>query len=546
MAIVTRVADFGQLGLALDPQPTLLKPGQWDTLTNIDVESGDVRSAWGDSPLAQNSPISPKYTFVFEGLDQTWLVVSDGASVYVYDNAVWTKISAGTVTVPDSTWDEMETGANTAWDDETALWDDFGTDPSEATVSGRTQFTVFLGTLIVCSPGAAPSYWPDTGANLQVLPGWDLNWRANEIHSYGNFLVALSFDDNVIAGAKFRVAWSDAAAEGEVPQTWTAALENLAGSVQLRDTEGYITTAELFGDDLVIYKNDSIVRMSVVQGETIMSFETVVIDHGCDSFDGVAVLNGMHYFADRGDIRVFNGQQTKSVALSRIIEAIQAAISNEYRDKTIIVAYPEREEIWVGGVPAGEDTVDAVLIYNTAYSTWTQKSYPDTISLTVGPFTTAPISSAWDDVVGTWEAYGDNWQFSVFDPSEDGVIFGREGEDNLIYRADKSNTDADGNPKRCIAQRTGFVISDLERNVTLKAVYPEMEGPGPVKIQIGGQWHSGDTVRWTSPQIFTPGVDQKINCRITGTPTALRISSQADTWWRLGAVSFAGVEASAR
>ena len=51
---LVRVDQFGRLGLETDPQPTLLRPGSWDLLENIDIESGDIRSAWGETPLAQD------------------------------------------------------------------------------------------------------------------------------------------------------------------------------------------------------------------------------------------------------------------------------------------------------------------------------------------------------------------------------------------------------------------------------------------------------------------------------------------------------------
>ena len=117
----------------------------------------------------------------------------------------------------------------------------------------------------------------------------------------------------------------------------------------------------------------------------------------------------------------------------------------------------------------------------------------------------------------------------------------------LLYLGDKSNTDASGNPKACIAERTGMVVEDLQQQVTVRAVYPELLGDATVQISIGCLWQVNDpNIRWTDPQPFTPGVDKRINVRITGIPTAVRITSEVDGSWRLGALSYLFTPAGSR
>jgi hypothetical protein len=574
---LVRISDFGKLALALDPQSTLLEPGQWSKLLNIDLLAGDIRSALGDTMLFDQPPVKPIYTYAFEGILSTYLVISDGTQVYVFRNEEWVELTTVGTAPSEFKWDD----SNETWDTAASYWDAYteGGDPG-ALVQGRVTYTVFLGTLIVSSTEGVPLYWPDETGKLELLPSWDPSWRCFEIHAFTNHLVALGFDDQLVSGAKFRVAWSDAAAEGEIPQAWKSTSENLAGSVQLRDTDKYLVTAELFGDDLAIYKKDSIYRMFLRGDEFIMGFDRVIVDHGCDSPDGVTALQGMHFFADSGDIRVFDGQTTKSIADLAVRSSLAAGISDQFRDATKVVAWPYRSEIWIGVVPAGSDHVDAVLIYNLIHGgSWVTKNYPNTISMIVGSFAATSVTDTqiWDEGNDIWDNAEERWNLSVFEPAESGLIIGRRQEyvplESLpqailcqdfstaslkfvqpgvfadggeIYRVDVTNTDPDGNAKYCVAERSGFVISDLEQNVTIKAVYLEMEGTATVDVEIGAQWHAGDTIRWTLPQPFTPGIDKRINVRITGAPCALRISSREDAWWRLGAVSFLLTEASRR
>jgi hypothetical protein len=310
--------------------------------------------------------------------------------------------------------------------------------------------------------------------------------------------------------------------------------------------------------------------------EFVMGFERQITNHGCDSPDGVAVLRNSHFFADSGDIRVFDGQTTESVTAFVVRNSLAIGISDEFRDRTIVVSWPQRDEIWVAAVSAGADTADVVLVFSAIHGGWTTKNYPGTYSMVVGPYaaTAETESQIWDDAETSWDDTDQRWNFSPLNPVEDGVIFGLKttelnvvvwgsgiawGDGSLwaeegtevwrggsIVRVGLGNTKANDEPKYCVAERTGFVMTDLQQNVTLKAVYPEMEGDGPVQLQVGAQRHAGDAVRWTQPQDFRPGYDKKINTRITGMPTALRVSSHADSFWRLGAVSFETTEASRR
>lgn len=564
-----RVADFGSLALNTDVQPTMLQPGEWTTLQNIDLESNDIRSAWGDSLITGTPPCEPRYIYVFEAATDVWVVISDGTKIYAYNGSIYTDISpveAGTtftylwnqVTEDPPNSLEALTG-QTTWDGiagDGYSWDglrDAGGAP--VAFDGAVTFDVFLGTLIACATGGTPVYWPGETGRMQPLPGWVENARAQMVVSYANALVAIGYDDGTV-GAKYRVAWSDFAAEGEIPQSWspTVPASSQAGSVQLRDTDGFLTTAKILRDDLVIFKQDSIYRMYQRGDELVMGFERVISDHGCDSSRGVANLNDMLFFADRGDLRAFDGQATKSIAAFKIKEQLTSAISNEFRDKTIVVAYPEMDQVLTGVVPAGQDEVSIVLVYDTLHTAWSTKVYSDVLDFTLGPFsaTVQSVGKTWDDAVGSWDQQQDNWDSSFVTPTEDGIIFGSA---TAMWRMDRTNTDYLGNPKRCTAERSGFILAGMPQaapsmssKATLKRVYPEMvsSGAGSVQIQVGTQSAPNSGIDWTPTQDFRPGIDKRLAFRQTGQPTAFRISSNTDLYWRLAAVSFEVVEAGRR
>jgi len=536
-----RVGDFGKAALNLDRQPSILAPGEWSYLENMDVESGDLRCSRGDGEVAE-CPVEPKYSYVYEGATDTYLVISDGNEIHATkDGNQWVDISPHSTgfqfRLGDYWYLNIDTWANAA---DPTTWDDVYTDPETAPFGGRVTFTTFLGILIICPSAGTPLYWPDTDGPTLTLPNWPANWYADELIAFTNVLVAIGLD-NTVAGQKYRVGWSDFAVEGSVPSTWSPGAGNSAGSVLLQDTEGYLVTARVLRDNLIIYKNDCIYRMYPRPDNQVFGFERVVSDHGCDSPDGVCNLGNAHFFADRGDLRIFDGQSTRSVAIDKIRTKLQLAISNDYRDKTIVVPHTERDEVWVGLVEAGATTVNAVLIYHTAYNAWTPRSYPPILSMTVGPMPALSLQpgtgDAWADHDEPWSDYVDSWSGSTFTATEDAVIMC--GSSLQVWREDNTTTYADGSAKRCVAERTGMLLNGATQRVTMKRVYPEIEGSGSVAIQIGWQWEPNGSVNWTVPTTFTIGADRKVRARVTGIPVGLRVSSEnPSSRWTLGAVTF--------
>ncbi len=547
-----RIEDFGNSALNVDVQPTLLEPGEWSSMSNIDTESGDIRSAWGETIVEASPPCEPLYTYRFEGLNSSWLIISDGAGVFASDGGAWQDITPTALAGIGETWQDFHDEVTTWADLESAgtTWGDLNeASDSPLPFAGRVTYTTFLGILVVTPSQGSPSYWPSEAGRMSPLPGWDYNgWTASQVIAYGNFLVALEFDDGTVTGPQFRVAWSDAAAEGEVPQSWDFAdPTTLAGSVQLRDTSGVLTVAELWHNDLIIYKADSVYRMYLRNDSLVMGFERLISDHGCDSWRGVARLGDVHFFADAGDIRVFNGQTTQSITDRRIKERLAIAIDNDSRDMTAVVPHPDREQIWVGVVPAGSTTFDSVLIFNLQDNSWTPKEYPALVSMCTGHLSTDDsVGRTWqelhDDGI-TWEAWDDSWGASFYNPSERGITMSTA---SAIFQTDKSNTDHMGNPKYCTAERQGFLLADMPQKVTVKQIFPEMEGNATVQIQIGAAWTPGQTVHWTAPQDFRVGIDRKLNVRVTGQPTAFRVTSHQDASWRLGGLSLVYSEAGRR
>ena len=102
----------------------------------------------------------------------------------------------------------------------------------------------------------APVY--TTGETVQCLPlpDWPVDTTCEALRPYRNFLVAMNISGPGGNDADY-LQWSDAAAAGLPPQSWTPEINNQAGNNVIGDTTGRIIDGLTLRGDFVIYKEDS-------------------------------------------------------------------------------------------------------------------------------------------------------------------------------------------------------------------------------------------------------------------------------------------------
>ena len=121
------------------------------------------------------------------------------------------------------------------------------------------------------------------------LPGWNqgigTGWRTYAMRPFRDFLVAMQKWVGGNARYESTVFWSDAAGAG-LPGTWTPAAGNMAGDADLNDTPGPLIDGYMLGNDFIIFKPSSCIRMTYVGGAEVFTFETLsssagIINRNC-------------------------------------------------------------------------------------------------------------------------------------------------------------------------------------------------------------------------------------------------------------------------
>lgn len=481
-----RYDKLGAVGLNTDILPSLLEPGAWTDLYNIACGDGSVRNVYGQS-RQMYLPIKPEYHTAYRRFTGEWLlIVSDGVRTMAVDIF------------------------NQAAQDITPL--------SGGWVGGRVSFATLNSVLVVNSATDGPFYLSVSGNiqndTLEPLPGWDANWRCKALVAYRYYLVALYMTES---GNAFphKLRWSNAAEEGAVPTEWVASATNDAGDDLIGETLGGIVGGVVVKDYLYIVKEDAVYAMSFVGGNDVMRVDRMHGGAGTQIPEGFTEMTGGLVACTARDLTLFDGTALTSLSAQRVRKALQEIISEGYWNQTQVFRHTPSTTLWIGGSAEDDTRLNAALVFDWTAGVWWQKALHycygfDAIAL-------APSDKPLTEIA-LYESNqaDDSWWVSMLDGSD---------------------TDADGVPLLCSAERIGLPIEGADALAMVTQAWLELDSTIPLAVTFGVQNDPDDTVSWGLPQTWTPGTTRFLTPRVTGRYLAVRVESNAVGNWRLGAIT---------
>jgi hypothetical protein len=531
-----RLDNFGRAGGNYDTFETGLSASEWSFVTNVDLHVGDIVSAGADLPRGDPCPITPNYIYLYQVGNQSYDVISNGQEIYVAVNG--------------EGWEQIGTGLG----------------------GGLVNYDVFKGCLIINSTTGGPYYWcplggavalswsnwhvgtwsdlpftswntidssSDTG--IRRLPGWPENAVASQVVAYKDQLVALAVSSPDIddASPEYLIRWSSLAPAGSLPASWTPAVGNFAGFAYVQDTPGPLAAAKLLRNDLILYKIDSIWRLTATGDPGLpMVLERVLTCRGVETPSAVAACGEVHFMATDRGFGIFDGNQFQHLDFLRTQDAITRSIAQNAFEFVQCAYYGGRQEVWIGyRLPNDDSGVAAILKYNVQHDAFCLHYYiPPSAPEKVLSF--APgrnvVGSA---QTSTWTTWGDGYTWETLpynswvdtlpvDTAEVMVL----GFSNQLasYTHDVDPKYLDGSAKEAVLERHGIRFSG-ERTATLKALYPE-SAYEPIGVEVGTSWSPAQeiqgTTQWQPKRTFTPGVDRVLPQRVIGDTFALRVTSE--------------------
>tara|TARA_R110000868_G_scaffold19224_3_gene82892 strand:- start:1452 stop:3020 length:1569 start_codon:yes stop_codon:yes gene_type:complete len=393
------------------------------------------------------------------------------------------------------------------------------------------------GVLVVTNALDVPQSLTQAGSVFTDLPNWPSTLRCKAIVPFKNHLVALNLTDNG-ALKPFTVRWSDAIPSGAASNgtnTWnTGSSASASAETALSDTDGHILNAMQLGNELIIYKQDSIYALNFVGGNFTFNVREKFKDTGLFARDAVVDIgDGRHVLMTTNDVVTHNGNSTASVIDDRVKTFLFRDIDSVFFHKTFLAHNKIKNEVWICYPQTGavNGFPDRALIWNYRDNTWTLRDLPGVNYIAKGLVNPALANTWTANGSLTWQSVTFKWSERSFNPAIDSLLMCGTN-DTLFYLADSGIT-FNGTAFETRLERRGLHSGRTDAVKAVSAVYPRIEGTGSVNISVGSEIQPFQGVSYSDPVAFEIGVDHKVDCRVRGRFIAIKIESAAATQFNL-------------
>lgn len=280
----------------------------------------------------------------------------------------------------------------------------------------------------------------------------------------------------------FRVQWSDI----DDPYTWIPLDTNEARYIDLYESETPVVGADGMGDIFVVYTRNQIHVFRYVGGNYVFSRRIVEWNVGLLAQNLVATAEGVQYFMSHENFYAFNGSRVTPIG-ENINREVYAAINDQYIHRGFAFTVKRNSEVWFV-VPTGTSEVpNLACVYSYRTGAWT-----------------------FDDLA----SYSGSDRLPDLHPLFCSSL-------NLIQALDESEN-ADDQPVAGYVDTPDF--GDETTRFTVTRVTPFVESTaGEVEILVGTREKVNDPVTWSSPYIFTPSTDNKVDVRESGRIIRFRV-----------------------
>lgn len=362
-------------------------------------------------------------------------------------------------------------------------------------------------------------YWDGDGAHTAaVLPGWPVTTTCKAIATFKFHIFAFNIDSP--SGVFDNVAmWSDAAAPGELPLSWTAAPGNEAGSLFLADTPGRIVCGVPLNTQLMTYKPESMYAIEYAgqQPDNIFTQRNVSRIVGAMGPHCVAEIDlqgARHAVLSNDDVVIVDGVSVKSIADNRIKQAIANSIDETNALNAFAVWDANHRELWICIPEAGNHFANIAHIWDSARDTWVTRALNQARYGTVGFVTDTTTSETWDSDAGTWDSDLSIWNSGTVGKIAHVVI----AESNRIYVED---TDDAVTSTSTLARYDLNFGDDTLKKLTSR-VYLEGSGIdlGNLQFRLGARDSTSNNITWGA---FTPRLAGGVPYEVCGRYISIEI-----------------------
>ena len=490
--MIVKIPDVGQ-GVNYDLSPDELLVGAWNDVTNMRFANGYAQKFKGLQQVFADTTVSAYYLTHFETGNSKFWVHAGTAKVFADDGTTRTEITPAA--------------------------------PFTGGIDDRWGGGVLGGVLVMNNGVNVPHFWGGNPANkLATLTGWNSAWRANVVVPFKNYLVALNILKTATRFSSM-VKWSHSAVPGAIPTSWDEAdVTKDAGEQDLAETTDALVDALPLGDSLILYKERSMYSMAFIGQPFIFRFQRIpgsvgMLNKGC----GVVTPAG-HVVLTAGDVVLFDGQQTQSIANGQVRRFIFDSVDSTNFKKAFVVKNLIDNEVLICFPTPGSTACTKAAVWNWQSKAWGVRDLPNVTYGAEGQLSEG-ITEVWSNDADTWAEDETTWgQSADLEPNQDRLLLSTTAK---IAAFDVGRKDF-GVVMPSKLERTGLSFDEPAGVKLFRGVWPRIDAPSGtvVRISIGASMTPNGAPNWGAPVPFTVGEDVKTDAFAQGRYLALRIESE--------------------
>lgn len=491
------VKDCSQ-GVNRDLMPQELGPGVWSAVKNMRFTKGFAERIGGIYDQFDAPSVTPYWLYYYETATTGYWVHAGLTAVYVDDGTTRTDITG---TAPGGAIDDRWTGGTIG------------------------------GLLVMNNAFNVPQYWNgNTATNLATLTGWDTNWRCKSLRVFKQFIFALNVTKSSTAYPHM-VKWSAAALPGALPTSWDATDETLeAREVEIAETPDPIIDGFQHGDSFIVCKERSMYRFTFIDGALVFQSQklpapTGMMARGCFAHTPMGTV-----ILAVGDVVLFDGQTTQSIADGQVKEYIFNSMDPDNYERSFVVSNPIRQETLICFPTIGQSACNKAMVWDWKSGKWGERDLP---SVTYGA--TGLIddqdTDTWAAASGTWATDVQPWYQETLTANQTRVMICRTAPAISAY---DYGGDDDGTEIESYLRREA--ISMGEDGVWLfKDVWLNVDAPAGTEIgvSLGASMYPNQAPVMRDPVTFTVGSTHRVPVMVKGRYAALELSHTGPQKWKI-------------
>lgn len=391
----------------------------------------------------------------------------------------------------------------------------------------RYSSALLNGVPIISNGSDEPVYWPGTG-ELVTLPDWTATESAEAIAVFKYHVFAMDISG---PGGSFPnlVKWSDAAEPGTVPDSWTPAADNEAGSVELADGPGPVLCAVPLRDQLIFYKRSTMYGAQYVGGNSKYAFQKLQSASGALTRRSVCDVNGQHLVVTDGDIILTDGTNRRSIGESRHKDYLFNTLDQDNYLNLFCVYHRAKNEVLIGFPSSGSERADVGLVYDVQKDAFGIRDLPSVAHAVVGSVDDTAPSNIIDDQTDIIDTVTQSIDGSSIAAATDSLLFA--AVDELLLQDTGTAVAVNAS-----LGRHDLTFGEPERVKFVRRVHLRAKpGYGTLLVRVGGRMTPTDSIAW-SPEVALTEPEQIVNTFAQGRYISWEARSIDDDVWTVTGV----------